>query len=105
MLAVRLEVDASDGGDVVITVQDTERGIPADELDAIFQPFRSSFDRGTGLGLAIVHRSVTDYGGTIQVSSTLGEGTTVQVRLPRRPAERVPGQGSARVVAVPGGSS
>ena len=50
--------------------------------DAIFQPFRSTFGRGTGLGLATVHRIVTDYSGTIQVSSTVGSGTTMQVRLP-----------------------
>ena len=43
---------------------------PPDELDGIFQPFRSSFEKGTGLGLAIVHRIVTDYSGAIQVSST-----------------------------------
>ena len=57
-------------------------GIPADELDAIFQPFRGTFSKGTGLGLAIVHRIVSDYGGEIQVSSTPGRGTTVSVRLP-----------------------
>ena len=45
------------------TVQDQGCGIPADELDGIFQPFRSSFEKGTGLGLAIVHRIVTDYSG------------------------------------------
>ncbi len=52
------------------------------ELDAIFQPFHSSFDRGTGLGLAIVHRIVTDGSGTVQVSSAVGVGTNVRVRLP-----------------------
>jgi len=106
-LAVRLEPGAgpggAGGGDVVITVQDTGRGIPADELDAIFQPFRSSFEKGTGLGLAIVHRSVTDYGGTIHVSSTVGEGTTVEVRLPRRPSEPAPGRPAAATVATTGG--
>jgi two-component system sensor histidine kinase PilS (NtrC family) len=70
------------GGEVVLTVEDQGCGIPADELDGIFQPFRSSFEKGTGLGLAIVHRIVTDYDGTIQVSSTVGAGTTVRVRLP-----------------------
>ena len=63
---------------VVLAVQDEGCGIPADELDGIFQPFRSSFERGTGLGLAIVHRIVTDYNGAIQVSSDVGAGTTVQ---------------------------
>jgi two-component system sensor histidine kinase PilS (NtrC family) len=66
----------------VLTVQDEGCGIPAEELDAIFQPFRSSFERGTGLGLATVHRVVTDYNGTIHVSSEVGVGTIMSVRLP-----------------------
>jgi len=70
--------------DVTIAVQDEGCGIPPTELDGLFQPFRSSFDKGTGLGLAIVHRIVTDYGGSIQVSSAVGTGTTVRVHLPVR---------------------
>jgi signal transduction histidine kinase len=73
---------ASDG--VVITVQDEGVGIPAEELDSLFQPFRGTFPKGSGLGLAIVHRIVTDYNGEIQVSSRPGAGTTVSVRLPAR---------------------
>jgi two-component system sensor histidine kinase PilS (NtrC family) len=88
-------------GDVVLSVQDEGRGIPAEELDHIFQPFRSSFDKGTGLGLAIVHRIVTDYSGVIQVSSTVGEGTTVSVRLPIRGASRT----EAGAAALAGGRS
>ena len=71
---------------VVLEVSDEGVGIPADELDAIFQPFRSTFSKGTGLGLAIVHRIVSDYGGEIHVSSTPGRGTTVSVRLPVKTA-------------------
>jgi len=89
--------------EIVLGVQDQGRGIPPDELDSVFQPFRSSFEKGTGLGLAIVHRIVSDYGGIIQVSSTVGVGTTVNVRLPIRavstmdapPAARVRTSGSA----------
>jgi two-component system sensor histidine kinase PilS (NtrC family) len=73
---------AAEGSAVMLSVQDHGCGIPAEELDGIFQPFRSSFEKGTGLGLAIVYRIVTDYNGTIQVSSTVGAGTTVRVRLP-----------------------
>ena len=69
-----------------MAVEDQGCGIPAEELDAIFQPFRSSFAKGTGLGLAIVHRAVSDYGGVIQVESTVGVGTIVRVRLPIRGA-------------------
>jgi two-component system sensor histidine kinase PilS (NtrC family) len=69
---------------VVLEVSDEGVGIPAEELDAIFQPFRGNFAKGTGLGLAIVHRIVSDYSGEIQVSSTPGKGTIVSVRLPAR---------------------
>jgi two-component system sensor histidine kinase PilS (NtrC family) len=73
---------ASEG--VVLTVQDEGIGIPADQLDGLFQPFHGTFTKGSGLGLAIVHRIVTDYQGEIQVSSRPGAGTTVSVRLPAR---------------------
>jgi two-component system, NtrC family, sensor histidine kinase PilS len=77
----------SDQDELMITIGDQGCGIPPAELDELFQPFRSSFDKGTGLGLAIVHRIVTDYNGSIQVSSTVGTGTTVRVRLPMRSTE------------------
>ena len=65
----------------VLEVEDEGVGIPPEELDGIFQPFRGTFARGSGLGLAIVHRIVTDYDGEIQVTSAVGKGTTVRVRL------------------------
>ena len=87
-LTLRARVDAAGAASecVVLEVADEGVGIPADELDAIFQPFKGSFSKGTGLGLAIVHRIVSDYAGEIQVSSTPGVGTTVRVRLPVRAA-------------------
>ena len=84
VLASRLDQTGDGSGEAVLTVQDQGCGIASDQLDGIFQPFRSSFEKGTGLGLAIVHRIVTDYSGVIQVSSTVDVGTTVRVRLPIR---------------------
>jgi two-component system sensor histidine kinase PilS (NtrC family) len=82
-LGARVDPGADESLDsVVLEVADEGVGIPPEELDAIFQPFRSSFSKGTGLGLSIVHRIVSDYGGEIHVSSTPGSGTTVRVRLP-----------------------
>ena len=80
-LAGAFEV-ASEG--VVLTVQDEGVGIPPEELDELFQPFRGTFSKGSGLGLAIVYRIVTDYNGHMQVRSEPGAGTTVSVSLPAR---------------------
>ncbi|HUF22981.1 MAG TPA: ATP-binding protein [Vicinamibacterales bacterium] len=79
----RLRLAASSNGHgAVIAVQDEGVGIPREELDGIFQPFRGAFFKGSGLGLSIVHRIVSDYGGEIQVTSERGQGTTVTVQLP-----------------------
>ncbi|PYR72249.1 MAG: hypothetical protein DMF86_24190 [Acidobacteria bacterium] len=82
-LSVRQDADApGNPGRVVISVADEGVGIPPEEMDGIFQPFRGAFARGTGLGLSIVHRIVSDYGGEVQVTSERGAGTTVNVVLP-----------------------
>lgn len=79
----RLELFARcDEASVSIGVRDEGTGIPAEQVDSIFDPFRGSFGRGTGLGLAIVHRIVTDYNGRIDVESTVGRGTTITARFP-----------------------
>jgi two-component system sensor histidine kinase PilS (NtrC family) len=75
--------DPSNDG-IVLTIKDEGIGIPAEELDSLFQPFHGRFAQGSGLGLAIVHRIVSDYNGEIRVSSQAGQGTTVAVLLPAR---------------------
>ena len=81
LMSAKTERDAGQD-ELSVTISDQGCGIPPADLDGLFQPFRSTFDKGTGLGLATVHRIVTDYNGSIQVSSTVGSGTTVRVRLP-----------------------
>ena len=66
----------------VLLVEDQGVGIPPEEIDSIFQPFRGSFGKGTGLGLAIVHRIVTDYGGLIDVRPRPGGGTVFRITFP-----------------------
>jgi signal transduction histidine kinase len=75
-------------GIVRITIRDTGVGIPAENLDRIFEPFFSTRDEpdetsgGYGLGLSICKDIVTSLGGQIRVDSTVGEGTTFTLRLP-----------------------
>jgi two-component system sensor histidine kinase PilS (NtrC family) len=77
------ETAAGVGGPaIVLSVRDDGVGIPAEDLDRIFQPFHGGFAKGAGLGLAIVHRIVSDQGGSIAVQSQAGQGTTIDVILP-----------------------
>lgn len=75
-------------GCVRLTVEDTGEGIPEHALPHIFEPFYTTKPRGqgTGLGLSIVHAIVTDHGGSIEVRSRSGRGTSIDIRLPRAPA-------------------
>ena len=73
---------ADDDGHVGLAVVDQGVGIPAEQLDTLFQPFHGSFGQGSGLGLAIVHRIVQDHRGEVVVESEVGRGTEVTVRLP-----------------------
>lgn len=85
----RVEVSArSDGQWVEFEVRDYGLGIPARDLDRIFERFyrvdraRSRETGGTGLGLAIVRHVATNHGGEVSVSSVEGEGSTFILRVP-----------------------
>ena len=74
----------------VLSISDAGQGIPGSDLGRIFERFyrvdkaRARESGGTGLGLAIVKHAVESQGGTIQVTSVLGSGTTFTMRLPSR---------------------
>ncbi|GAB4572751.1 MAG: hypothetical protein Kow0077_13070 [Anaerolineae bacterium] len=75
-------------GDVILTVQDTGMGIAPEDLPHIFERFfrgerHRPANSGSGLGLAITRQIVELHGGTIQVESAPGEGTTFTVTLPK----------------------
>ena len=72
---------------VLIFVQDTGPGIPPEETSAVFEEYRQTGDvrsrrAGTGLGLSIARRLVMMHGGTIQLESELGRGSTFTITLP-----------------------
>lgn len=89
-VTVRLEPEPRDGAPgALLTCADTGIGITPGDLVRIFEPFyrsRSAEARlrpGTGLGLAIVEQVVEHHGGTVDVESEVGKGTTFRVWLPR----------------------
>lgn len=65
-----------------VTVQDTGVGIPVEHQEQIFDPFFTTKGAGMGLGLFIVHQIIKEHGGSIDVESTIGQGTRFLVRLP-----------------------
>jgi signal transduction histidine kinase len=73
---------SSEGKQARVGVSDTGRGIPKSELSSVFDPFYTTKMTGAGMGLTMVHRIVTRHGGEVDISSEVGKGTTVTLRLP-----------------------
>ena len=75
---------------VVITVKDSGRGMPADVLKHVFEPFFSTKKSGRGLGLATVIGTVKGHGGTLYVDSSEGRGTTIEMLFPTLEGKGLP---------------
>jgi PAS domain S-box-containing protein len=90
--------DAAPAGEgktcVQLSISDTGDGVPRELTDRIFEPYFTTKEigAGSGLGLAVVHGIATSHGGTISFDSTVGEGTTFNVRLPVYEGEIVQGK-------------
>jgi len=104
--SIRVDCGRAGADFVQITVRDTGIGIPPEHLDEVFNEFHQvdpSIHKqygGTGLGLAIVRRLVEMLKGTIQVSSTMGEGSTFAVTVPLTLSLARDAAGSTTVVPV-----
>jgi signal transduction histidine kinase len=72
---------------VEIRISDTGEGIAKENLDKIFEPFFTTKETGTGLGIAITHGFIQQNGGSIEVESEPGRGTTFAIRFPVRERE------------------
>ena len=73
------------GDSQVITVSDSGQGIPRENLDKIFEPFFSTKPpgQGTGLGLFVSRGIIEKLGGTVEISSKIGQGARFCIRLPK----------------------
>lgn len=76
-------------GRVMIEIRDDGRGIAREHLNKIFDPFFTTkpVGSGTGLGLSISYNIIKEHGGTIEVESEVGKGTTFRIILPERPKD------------------
>jgi signal transduction histidine kinase len=86
----RVALSATDAGrEVTIAVSDTGIGIPPGEIpriwDRLYRGDKSRSQRGLGLGLSLVKAVVAAHGGRVDVTSTVGQGSTFTVTLPSRP--------------------
>jgi signal transduction histidine kinase len=81
---VDLELTALNG-QVAVAVADNGPGVAVEEQQRIFRPFWSRDDSGTGLGLAIAHELAAALGGSIELDSRLGEGSSFKLVLPAGP--------------------
>jgi two-component system, NtrC family, sensor kinase len=81
---------------VVLEISDTGIGIPQENLTKIFEPFFTTKEigRGTGLGLAVCYGILTEHGGTLNVQSTVGTGTTFTITLSAVKLNEEQGNGS-----------
>jgi signal transduction histidine kinase len=67
---------------IVVSVEDTGPGIPAEVRAQVFDPFFTTKEAGTGLGLSIVRKIVDQHAGDVRLESEVGKGTTVRVWIP-----------------------
>ena len=97
--------DPSGRNHVRITVADNGTGMTADTLHRVFEPFFTTKPpgEGTGMGLASSYGLITRAGGTIEIESELGEGTTVTLVLPAGEGAVVPGGNALPFTLEPGG--
>jgi len=78
-----LEISSTiDDDTVTVNVKDTGIGIPKENLEKLFQPLFTTKSKGQGLGLAVCKRLVEAHGGTIEVDSVVGKGSTFTIKLP-----------------------
>ncbi|WP_431850039.1 response regulator [Allosphingosinicella sp.] len=90
---------------IMLAVTDSGSGIASDILEQVMEPFFTTKDvgKGTGLGLSMVYGFVKQSNGAIRIDSKLGQGTRVEIWMPRAPEASSNAEGDVETVAAPDG--
>ncbi len=88
-IRIRISEAAEPSGYVNISIADDGPGIEPDVLQRIFDPYFTTKSTGTGLGLATTHSIIVKHGGSLNVESTMGKGTTFTLLIPAGKGEAV----------------
>ncbi len=86
--SVRISAELAENGDLVVSVRDTGRGIPAEYLERVLEPFGQVEDhltrenQGVGLGLPLARAMIGMHGGELTLTSEVGVGTLVDITIP-----------------------
>jgi signal transduction histidine kinase len=78
-----IQTQPCEGGNIRIGISDTGVGIKEEDRSRIFDPFFTTKSGGTGLGLALVNSVVKGHDGTVRVHSHLGEGSRIEIEIPK----------------------
>ncbi len=104
-LTIKTSAPSGESREVMATVSDTGTGMSQDDIKRIYDPFfttKRAGASGTGLGLSITYGIIQEHSGQIGVESSLGQGTSFQIRLPAYRASRSAEATEERVRAQPG---
>jgi signal transduction histidine kinase len=82
-ISVKEEVKTGEEKWLVVAFKDNGMGIPEQNVDWIFNPFFTTKEKGSGYGLTIARDIITEHGGTIEIESRVGEGTSICCKFPR----------------------
>jgi PAS domain S-box-containing protein len=98
-------VPRPEGDAVALSISDTGEGIAADALDRVFEPFFTTkpTGKGTGLGLSQIHGFAVQSGGSVEIRSEPGHGTTVAIFLPRTEKQLRGNEQGQRQISLPAG--
>jgi len=80
---IRISISQPNKSEILMEISDNGSGIPREIQSQVFIPFFTTKQRGTGIGLSIVRKIIHMHGGTIQVDSREGRGSTFAIRLPQ----------------------